>query len=461
MLRHARFAGALACLLTLAPSLDASGRSRRSPREASGAKGGIPPELAQRIDVAIERATVQLKALLATELAAAKQRDTRVGPAGHEAGRVALYAHALVVGGVSPSDPLIQDTWIFLRDRPMQHTYDVAITLLLRESMLHPPARPGSGRRERPARQGRPVGAPRAGGNRNADWVQQAANWLASGCNAGMWNYSCPGGADGYPVEELPQPEYGISGTRDTLAFGADLRALLNPKQPVQRTDLSNTQYAVQGLKAASLLGAKPTGYRTLWRVIVARFLQMQETTGPEVQLTLSNEDAAGPDYTIGTEVDLARGWSYMNTTDAVEAYGSMTTCGLATMLIAQSEVPDLTADEQRLVTQAARDGLAWFQINWAVDRNPAVDKTRYRNFGPAKGYYLYGLERCGVLANFRTLGGHNWYQEGAEHLLPAQRTDGSWPGEGAFEPDGVRTAFAILFLARGTSTDYGVGGTD
>ncbi len=471
----ARIAAVLASLLAMTASVDANERSRS--REASGAKGGISPELGARIDSAIDRAAVRLKTLLQTELLEAKKLEVggaRPEPVVHigegsfthhhnlwAAGRVALYAHALVVGGVPPADPIIVESWNFLRDRPMRHTYEVAMTLLLRESMMHPPSQGGDGNgRVRQALQARSARAPRAGGNRDADWTQQAANWLASGCDGGTWNYFCPGGTVGYPTGDAPQQDYEISGSRDAPTFGEDLLRLTGERNN-PRTDLSNTQYAVLGLKAASLLGAKPAGHSTMWRVIIAKFLQLQERTGPEVRLALSSEDSAGPDYTIGMEVDRARGWGYTGRDNGGPIYGSMTSCGLATMLIAQSEVEDLTADEQMLITQAARDGLAWFQVNWSVAQNLGADKMSFSIPAEAKYYYLYGLERCGVLANFRTIGGHNWYQEGAEHILPAQRQDGAWAGEGNMEIEGVRTAFAILFLARGTSTDYGFGGVE
>ena len=46
-------------------------------------------------------------------------------------------------------------------------------------------------------------------------------------------------------------------------------------------------------------------------------------------------------------------------------------------------------------------------------------------------------------------MGKHDWYQEGAEFLLSAQRSDGGW-----YQQDDVQidTAFAILFLKRSSS---------
>jgi len=46
-------------------------------------------------------------------------------------------------------------------------------------------------------------------------------------------------------------------------------------------------------------------------------------------------------------------------------------------------------------------------------------------------------------------IGKHNWYRDGAEFFLKAQRGDGSWAGEGGTAV--WDTCFAILFLRRAT----------
>lgn len=58
--------------------------------------------------------------------------------------------------------------------------------------------------------------------------------------------------------------------------------------------------------------------------------------------------------------------------------------------------------------------------------------------------YYMYALERVGVLTGRRTLGGHDWYREGAAQLVQRQRGDGSWGGSV------TDTCFGLLFLGKG-----------
>jgi hypothetical protein len=61
--------------------------------------------------------------------------------------------------------------------------------------------------------------------------------------------------------------------------------------------------------------------------------------------------------------------------------------------------------------------------------------------------YGLYGLERMAAWTGHSRLGAHDWYQRGADHLVPQQSPEGNW---GSFSD----TAFAVLFLARATSED-------
>ncbi|MEW6251908.1 MAG: DUF4159 domain-containing protein, partial [Planctomycetota bacterium] len=81
--------------------------------------------------------------------------------------------------------------------------------------------------------------------------------------------------------------------------------------------------------------------------------------------------------------------------------------------------------------------GLAWLGRNFRASQNPRR--------GPAwVHYWLYAVERCGILSGRRYFGPHDWYREGAAYLVQSQAPDGLW------NSSIVDTAFAVLFLAKG-----------
>ena len=81
----------------------------------------------------------------------------------------------------------------------------------------------------------------------------------------------------------------------------------------------------------------------------------------------------------------------------------------------------------------------------FTVKEHPGDPKWTY--------YYLYALERTGILAAIDKIGPHDWYLKGALRLLDTQNEDGSWTPKGDAYPNQKTwdTCFAILFLARAT----------
>ena len=108
-------------------------------------------------------------------------------------------------------------------------------------------------------------------------------------------------------------------------------------------------------------------------------------------------------------------------------------------MFCAPTSSRALTPKGSEKVDEGVRDGLAWMQENWI------------KVLGQS-GYMIYGLERMGVLGSLKSVGGHDWYVEGAESLLKSQRPEGSWQG-GYTLP--VETSLCLLFLTRGTREAY------
>lgn len=128
-------------------------------------------------------------------------------------------------------------------------------------------------------------------------------------------------------------------------------------------------------------------------------------------------------------------GWSY-RPKDGPASYGSMTAGGMSSLAIYDF----LSGSAARLDPRCER-ARRWVAENWVVDANPkGTMGNRY--------YWLYAVERAGTLFGTELMGAHEWYPEGAGHILAQQRGDKSW------DQDVSKTAFAILFLRRVTD-DY------
>ncbi|MDA1193739.1 MAG: hypothetical protein O2894_00995 [Planctomycetota bacterium] len=231
--------------------------------------------------------------------------------------------------------------------------------------------------------------------------------------------------------------------------------------------DLSNTQYVLLALWAGSRCGYVVS--REQLERIAGRLLEYQERTGPAVPRrpdpAAPQPGAEGARYAPptppgtgeGAPRDAARGFPY--TLDA-PVTGSMTTAGLSSLAIVKAmllERDELSRDWRDKIDRGLWDAIAWLDTNFSVHANPGAGSMWHY-------YYLYGLERAGVIAGKRYLGDHDWYREGAELLLDAQTESGAWEppdqlgGFGAGMPGGspyrtslLDTCFALLFLKRAT----------
>ena len=189
-----------------------------------------------------------------------------------------------------------------------------------------------------------------------------------------------------------------------------------------QGSDHSNTQYAVLGLREAAFANI-PTS-RKGWELTRQHWMKTQSADG---------------------------GWSY-----GAEggSSGSMSVAGIASLVMADSMLPDdsdvgpdglpnCCRDEPR--NESLERSLNWLRGHFAVGHN-----TGNVAIGGVL-YYLYGLERAGRMSGLRFIGNHDWFREGAAFLVRGQGSDGHWVGSGAGENEPViGTSFALLFLSKG-----------
>ena len=169
--------------------------------------------------------------------------------------------------------------------------------------------------------------------------------------------------------------------------------------------DNSNTQFAMLGLYEALRAGvAVPSD---VLRAAEAHYTRSQNPDG---------------------------GWAYQY---GAGSTGSMTAAGVAGLYIVGSTLYlEHTTCGQYANDRRIAGGLQWLADHFSVTQNPG---------GSHHFYYLYALERAGMLSGLKFFGQHDWYREGAEFLVRRQQPDGSWGNE-------VDTAFALLFLAKGKS---------
>lgn len=193
--------------------------------------------------------------------------------------------------------------------------------------------------------------------------------------------------------------------------------------------DNSNSQYALLGLQAASEAGipVKPE----VWELARGYWEIAQRQGG----------------FDNG-------GWGYFPN-DQQPASASMTSAGISSLVISgMNRVEGLEVivnDQIRncgkiAVNTDLQRGIDWISSHFRVGEN----------FGKGqlwKYYYLYGLERAGRLTGQRYFGNHDWYFEGAEHLIHdvnRNRLIGKWTGSNAEGEPVVATSFVLLFLAKG-----------
>lgn len=167
----------------------------------------------------------------------------------------------------------------------------------------------------------------------------------------------------------------------------------------------------------------------------------------PEAQWKQVFQRAA--DYWIGKQ-NRDGSFSY---DDGKQPSGSMTCAGIASLVILgehltalQSRATDVlqccTADDE--APDRVGHGLQWLARNFDIQTNPGMNSYHL--------YYLYALERVGRLTGRRLIGNHDWYREGAHHLIRLQnKTVGKILSNSPYQGnDYSETAFALLFLAKG-----------
>ncbi len=191
---------------------------------------------------------------------------------------------------------------------------------------------------------------------------------------------------------------------------------------PHGATDLSNTHYGTMGLRHARKLGLKIPD--KIWKRIGKAIVRQQLYGG---------------------------GFPYRPNGKPTQ---SMTAAGVGVACMVREAIKDFGFSSNELsrdLDRAIREGLVWFDSNYNLHEVPwPGNLTGVRwNF-----YFLYALQRVGMLAPADKIAGHDWYQDGARFLMKKQKDRGNW---GTASGDGqADTCLAILFLVRASGPSTG-----
>ncbi len=354
------------------------------------------------------------------------------------AGQTALALLARIAAGENQYSDSLTRGFIWLKNHPPKLTYEVGLTLMVFDARSAP-----VGERQRvdkmtPAELAK-YAFPRALQPGDADYLQPL-------------------------VERLVRERF-----HECWSYGNDTTG-----QVATTADMSNTQYAVLGLKAASRMGLEFD--RGVLADVLEYFLDHQQPSGKEVKWIDVRDGQDGKPKEYARKVE-AKGFCYTyGTRDGPELCGSRACIGIACIELALDDLLTKGKGAALAVARKRRrdavvsidSALAWMQERFSVTQNPLDPLPPAGRAPPPAGgpgapppppagpgagyfyYYLYALERVGALTARKYIGRHDWYREGADELIARQLPDGSWPS-GGYDNELVNTCFALLFLRRAT----------
>jgi hypothetical protein len=270
--------------------------------------------------------------------------------------------------------------------------------------------------------------------------IHQCAQFLLDNqCVNGQWGYGTPTTyPDAVPIprSEVPTgtprkqagPTRGVRNFEETEpGVRQKPRVLVHLAVKKNRDggasgDNSNSQYAALGIRACHDAG----------------IVFPQDVIGKARQWWVDSQEKSEKGGVATGSEGVPRGWGY-NRGEEAKSYGSMSAGAIGAVCI-YDFILGIEFKKDRTVL----DGLAWVGKNFIVTDNPLRP-------GWFHYYYLYGVERAGMLYDTPRIGAHDWYLEGATHLLEHQNPDGSWGTAEQLNNTTWGTCFAILFLKQAT----------
>mgnify|MGYP000014574406 FL=1 len=396
-------------------------------------------------------------------------------------GCTALALFALLKGGVDPDDVCIKKGFAYLEKHPPKYTYSVACYVLALDALYE--ARFKKREKKKLEKKGRksmtavidetynPKKDVKKWAPKDLEKLKELIRWLVEHRTQRVWRYP-PNG------EDMSNTQYAV------LALAVALRrGIPVPKEVFVKI----AEYCIEAQEKDGPevpwfpvpLADKPIKVlKKLERKIereIAKFVRAarrskQKVTKEDIKQLRTSVIRESADKIFRGEKKkmFARGWCYMFTEKNLQQSewrlmitGAMTTSGIAALCVCKRALegtPEWRCLKGK-VEQSIRDGAAWIAHHFTVTANPVGKLYPGGKNGkkPSRPtihhfYFLYGLERSGILGLIPKFGKHDWFKEGAEYLLGCQNPDGHWDaglyGTSGPVPD---TCWAILFLKKAT----------
>ena len=268
------------------------------------------------------------------------------------------------------------------------------------------------------------------------DRIAECAQWLVdTQCVEGEWGY--PGTLE--DEKTLPKPSV-IEPPKKEVPKGSPpgtepvwvvrRRVKYDPKV---KGDQSNAQFALLGLRACQESGIDIP--KEIWGLARKYMLYTQRQDG---------------------------GWGYyFKDMRDKSSYGSLTLAGISAVAICEYYL----GTKEPLKVPSVQRGIAWMSRRLDFSENPLVARSNVIDPRAWHYYYLYSIERTGIILNTEKFGDREWYPGGAQWLIKNQQPAGSWTTGVSLDwkaagsmlvPD---TCLAILFLTRSTPPLVETGG--
>lgn len=336
----------------------------------------------------------------------------------HEVGITALCTLALLENGVPQSDPVIDKGHRFVKKstKELGSTYDIALSIVLLSRLDEY-------------------------GNKQA--IRDLGARLIAGQNVGGgWSYTCPAKITS---SILTNPES-------------------RPKPPEGVGDNSCTQFAVLGLWTASRSGMDIDQPMS---AIARRFRTTQNSDGgwPYTSAVANAGDKSVTPNPSGSamtfaglfSLTVARANKLRKQLEERELSGDKSKPGTSGSTKSttgttkkddkkKDDKPDEKKDAPPEAAEKSDEGATLLKD--PIFAKGLAKAGEFVQSGDEARYFLWTIERLGVLLGQEKIGGVDWFAKGAGILLRTQQPDGSWP-EVHNDKGLSQTSFAILFLRK------------